>query len=252
MNIIEKIFLSIESHTAFSDRWYGIIFNPFYITRKQLFRAVEKFAKTITEDDRILDVGCGTKPYKKLFKSTEYVGIDISSEKSVDKLFDGVKIPYKTEKFDVVIATEVLEHALFPEKLISEMKRVLRPGGKLFITMPFVWPEHAVPIDFQRFTSFQHRRLLNKYKMKIISISQTTGTFGTCGQILSDFYYSELVKRIFGLSLSYGAKFILFRIVSFLVCFPTQFIFESLDILFRRKGITLDYVIVAQKNSSEI
>ena len=248
----------IESSVAFSDKWYGIIFNPFYITRKQLFAAVKKFAYLVSDNDKFLDVGCGTKPYRKLFKSGEYVGIDvrggglIDKTKIVDKFFDGVKIPYKSKSFDVVIATEVLEHAVFPEKLMAEMSRVLKPGGKLFITMPFVWPEHGLPFDFQRYTSFKHKKLTGQNGLKIVSVNRTTGVFGTCGQLLSDFYYNELSKLIFKSDLSYGTQFILFRICCFLLCFPTQLIFEIADIIFKRRGITLDFVVTAQKNEKQI
>ena len=253
MNIIERLFLSIETYTAFNANFYSILFNPFFITRKQLFLACQEFSKIVSTEDTLLDVGCGTKPYRKLFRCKKYVGIDVKGgglrdkTKVVDKYFDGGRIPYKSNSFEVVIATEVLEHALFPEKLFKEMTRVLKPKGKLFVSMPFVWPEHGVPYDFQRFTSFKHKLLLEKNNLQVISIKKTTGVFGTCGQLISDFFYGLLAEKIFRLHVSYGIKFMIFRLFCFLFCFPVQLVFELLDMLNRRKGITLDFVIIAQK-----
>lgn len=250
---LETSIRNLEESLFFQPYWYGIFFNPFFITRKAIFLAIHEFAQTIKSSASVLDVGCGIAPYRQLFKVSTYIGIDVKGGglsdniKQVTKYFDGINIPYPKESFNVVIATEVLEHAKFPEKLVAEMKRVLRPKGKLFITMPFVWPEHGLPFDFQRYTSLKHRELLTKIGLKIISIQPTTGVFGTCGQIISDFFLREINDSIWKSNLRYGVKFLLIRTITFLICFPTQLFFELLDILFKRKGITLDYVILAQK-----
>lgn len=252
MNKLEKVLVSIESNSAFGIPWYSIFVNPFYITRRQILLSVQNLSRMVPPNSRVLDVGCGTKPYEKLFRTKQYIGIDIKNEnrhgqKNVDEFFDGLKIPYKDGTFDVVFTTEVLEHTQYPEKLLDEMKRVLKRGGILFVSMPFVWPEHGTPFDFQRYTSFKHEQLLSKLNLKKISINHTTGVFGTCGQLLSDFYFGWISKAIFESKLRYGVQFILFRIVTFFLCFPTQFMFECADILVGRKGITLDFIIVAQK-----
>ena len=93
--------------------------------------AVESFSKTIPDGQRILDVGCGLRPYEKYFIHGKYVGIDVpksgrSAEgKKPNFEFDGINIPFEDSCFDVVICTEVLEHATEPAALLSEMNRVL-------------------------------------------------------------------------------------------------------------------------------
>ena len=253
MRKITELIQSWELTASFEDKWYGIFVNPFYITRKQLFYAVKDLAETVSPQASVLDVGCGMKPYQKLWKTKNYLGIDVhggglkDQAKKPDKYFDGQKIPYSSTRFDVVIATEVLEHVEFPEKLLQEVKRVLKPGGQLFLTMPFVWPEHGIPFDFQRYTSFRHERLLADRGFKVLTIKPTTGAFGTCGQILSDFLYGELAKLVWKSDLSYGVNFLLIRILTLAVCFPTQLTFELLDIISERRGITLDFVVIAKK-----
>lgn len=253
MRKITDLIQKWELAASFDGKWYGLFINPFYITRKQLFYAVKAFAGTIDSKASILDVGCGMKPYQKLWQSKNYLGIDVRGgglndrAKKVDKYFDGRTIPYPKGMFDVVIATEVFEHVEFPEKLLREIKRVLKPGGKLFLTMPFVWPEHGIPFDFQRYTSFQHKRILSKCGLKVLTVKPTTGAFGTCGQILSDFLYGQIGLIVWKSNLRYGLKFVIARLLTLLICFPIQLTFELLDIIVKRRGITLDFVVIAEK-----
>lgn len=251
---IENAIVALERKHSFDPAWYSIVFNPFFITRRALMKEVRAFAETVGADKKILDVGCGIKPYRDLFKTHDYIGIEVSGgghsdeAKSADHFFDGQNIPFPDNDFDVIICSEVLEHTLDPEYLLKEMRRVLRPDGTLFLTMPFVWPEHETPYDFQRFTSFKHARLLKKNDFKNIVIKQTTGVFGTCGQILSDFFISFLTQSISTMSsagLGHKIKFALHRMVIFVFCFPVQLLFLILDNLFKKQGITLDYIIEA-------
>ena len=244
---------NLEETFCFQPYWSGIFINPFFITRKALFMAVNRFASTLKPNDTVLDVGCGIQPYRRLFRVLNYQGIDVKGGglkdevKKVDKNFDGIHIPYSKNHFNVVIATEVLEHAEYPEKLVSEMHRVLKANGRIFITMPFVWPEHGLPFDFQRYTLNKHKLLLEKLGFKIISILPTTGIFGTCGQLISDFSYAEINRVLWGSKLRYGIKFILIRFLAFVICFPTQTIFLLLDEIISHRGITLDYIVEAKK-----
>lgn len=252
---IENIIIAIERKHAFDPAWYSIIFHPFFITRRALVKKMRVFAIECGENKKILDVGCGVKPYRELFKADTYIGIDVdggglSDEvKKVDHFFDGKNIPFPDGHFDVVICSEVLEHAEYPEYLLKEMRRVIRPEGKLFLTMPFVWPEHGIPFDFQRFTTFKHLKILKENDFENITIEPTTGAFGTCGQILSDFFVYMLTQKISNMSsagLGHKIKFILQRLVIIFFCFPTQLIFLGLDVLFNKKGLTLDYAIKAK------
>jgi SAM-dependent methyltransferase len=96
------------------------------------------------------------------------VGLDVElsgrdvKEKLADMYFDGVNIPLKTESVDAVLCTEVLEHAIDPELLIGEIFRILRRGGRVCVTVPFIWGLHELPYDFRRFTPFGLAGLVSK------------------------------------------------------------------------------------------
>ena len=184
--LAKKIF-AWEEELLFRPRWHSILFNPYFIARYRLLERVKNFARMNAGGKKILDVGCGIKPYAKLFPNDSYTGIDIrggghsDSQKMVDKFYDGEHIPYGDNEFDIVICTQVFEHAVKLKELIEEIRRVLKHDGILFFTMPFVWPEHEAPYDFRRYTRFAHQKLLDDNDFNQISIQTTSGVFATCG-----------------------------------------------------------------------
>jgi SAM-dependent methyltransferase len=115
----------------------------------------------------VLDIGCGHQPYRSVLlappsSATRVVGVDIPSARSAahDVGWDGVRLPVRTASVDHVLLTEVLEHCPDAPAVLREAARVLRPGGRLFLTIPFLWPLHDAPYDEQRFTPFAVARML--------------------------------------------------------------------------------------------
>jgi SAM-dependent methyltransferase len=112
---------------------------------------------------KVLDVGCGEMPFRALLgPGAGYTGIDVPNAQAFSMgsssdiiAFDGRVIPFPDASFDHVLCTEVLEHVEEPSALISEMLRVLRPGGTIMVTVPFSARVHHAPYDFQRFTRFR-------------------------------------------------------------------------------------------------
>jgi SAM-dependent methyltransferase len=108
----------------------------------------------------VLDVGCGQSPYKHLLVpgTTKYFGIDIVDARKFDYTnphitpFNGEDIPFESEMFSGLVCTEVLEHVQNYQKLIDEMYRVMRKGGKGIITVPWSARYHYIPYDFFRYT----------------------------------------------------------------------------------------------------
>lgn len=109
---------------------------------------------------RILDVGCGAQPYRRLFPAdASYVAIDSSEAKAHfgyempdTQYFDGPTWPVPDSAFDVVLATEVLEHVADTNLFLLEARRCLEPGGLLVLTVPFAARWHYIPHDYWRFT----------------------------------------------------------------------------------------------------
>ena len=173
----------------------GLIINPFYIARRDLYRSIKPLGKYIT--GKTLDVGCGKKPYERLFNSSEYIGMDIENpghshaNENIDVYYDGGSFPFKNSVFDSVVVTEVLEHVFEPEEFIREMERVLKPGGHLLITVPLVWDEHEKPNDYGRYTSFGIKHLLEKGGFEVIEFKKSTCGIKAIIQLVNEL----IVKR---------------------------------------------------------
>jgi len=142
----------------------------------------------------LLDVGCGAMPYKKYIlqhsQVSEYHGIDLytaleyAKEVKPDYYWDGKVLPFGDNSFDVVMMTEVLEHVPDPEAVLNEVFRVLRKGGIIFLTIPFLWPLHEVPHDEYRFTPFAINRILDISGFSEIHIHATGGWNASLAQML--------------------------------------------------------------------
>lgn len=156
----------------FQPTLFGIFTNPFFITRSKLFREIKKVAPCIS--GRVLDVGCGQKPYQSLFRSTEYIGLDVEvsghdhTNELIDIYYDGEIFPLENQNFDSVVCNQVLEHVASPATTLSEIYRVLKPQGYVLLTVPFLAEEHEQPFDFYRYSSFGMAHLLKTNNFEIV------------------------------------------------------------------------------------
>lgn len=166
-----KRIMTICRHQMFFPGLLGIFVNPFYFARSGLRDAMAEFAPMLS--GRLLDVGCGTKPYRSLFTVDAYIGLDIDSEGPLkrgiaDHHYDGKSFPFADVSFDSILCSQVLEHVFNPDEFLGEIVRVLKPGGKLLLTVPFVWDEHEQPYDYARYSSFGLSALLEKQCLKVL------------------------------------------------------------------------------------
>jgi SAM-dependent methyltransferase len=123
----------------------------------------------------VLDIGCGKKPYKNYFKSCYYIGIDVSRDVEPDIVASAEALPFRSEWFDVILLTEVLEHVPEPTLVLSEARKALKKGGFIIITAPQYWFLHEEPRDFYRFTKYGIEYLLKKTNFQIIDYEHKGG-----------------------------------------------------------------------------
>lgn len=127
---------------------------------------------------RLLDLGCGTRPYASLYreKTVECVAGDyVSRTADLDLRLDAQVLPFGDHVFDCVLLSEVIEHVPDAPKALAEIARVLRPGGVLLITWPFMYMMHEVPNDYVRFTEFGMARLLTSNGLRVESLARRGG-----------------------------------------------------------------------------
>jgi len=112
----------------------------------------------------VLDTGAKYSPYKKYIPFTEYLTLDIEKDYQPDICSDLHDIKWQSEYFDTVLAIEVLHYLYNPQKAINEMFRVLKPGGKLIMSVRFILPYDVREKDYYRFTPDSLSYLLRKFK----------------------------------------------------------------------------------------
>jgi SAM-dependent methyltransferase len=114
-----------------------------------------------TPETRLLDVGCGGAWLGEHFE--RYTGVDVSADaveaarargREVLQIEPGAPLPFEDESFDGVVMKDVLEHVGDPVALVQEVRRVLRPGAKVFASSPdaqrWVWDDYTHRRPFTR------------------------------------------------------------------------------------------------------
>lgn len=157
----------------FEPTAFGLLVNPFYFARSGLVESLRDVLASA--EGEVLDVGCGRKPYQKFTRATRYVGVDIDTATTralaaADVFYDGRRLPFANASFDVVFCSQVLEHVFTPDDFMAELARVLRPGGRLVLTVPFAWDEHEQPVDYARYSSFGLRALLERAGFSVLEL----------------------------------------------------------------------------------
>ena len=222
----------------------SLFVNPFYFARKALWREIRYLSHHVS--GRVLDVGCGRKPYEILFNCQEYVGLEIDTpenrEKKVANLFyDGGCFPVEDASFDWVVCNQAFEHVFKPDKFLSEIARVLKSDGGLLMTVPFVWDEHEQPYDFARYSSFGLKSLLEIHGFIVLEQRKTLADVRILFQLLNAYIYKVTVTK---------NPFIDLIICLFLMA-PFNILGQFLSwMLPKNKDLYLDNVVLAKKEKS--
>ena len=114
----------------------------------------------------VVDMGCGKKPFQKYLPDQIYIGVD-NSHGNPDIVASVTKVPLEDNYADSIICSEVLEHLPEPMRAMDEIKRLLKTGGHLYLTVPMMWYLHYMPHDYWRFTNFSLLAIMSKYGFKV-------------------------------------------------------------------------------------
>ena len=193
----------------------GVLTSSIYIVRKGLYTSILRLAPKI--EGNVLDFGCGSKPYESLFTNAKsYVGVDIKisghdhKDSKVDFYYDGKTLLFPDNHFDSIVSFEVFEHIFNLDTVLTELRRVLKPGGHIIITIPFAWEEHEIPYDFARYTTYGIKHIFEKNKFDVLEIIKTTTYILTISQIFISYLAQYVSPK--------GP--ILGRVFQFFVIFP--------------------------------
>jgi SAM-dependent methyltransferase len=176
------------------------ITQPNYLIRKRLLQHIQMFAPQLK--GKLLDFGCGQKPYKTLFEVDEYIGVDYENpghaheNETIDVFYDGKKLPFSDEQFDSIFSSEVFEHIFNLPEIIKEINRVLKIGGNILITCPFAYCEHEVPNDYARYSSFAIKHLFLQNGFEITEQKKTGNSFETLTQLHLMYLHQHIYPKL--------------------------------------------------------
>lgn len=139
----------------------------------------------------VLDIGAGDRWLEsRLSPDADYVAVDYPPTgrdlygARPDVFADAARLPFADDVIDVVVCLEVIEHVRHPQRMLTEIARVLKPGGRLCLSMPFLYPIHDAPFDFQRFTRYGLAREIERAGLRLELIRKDGHAVRTAGLLL--------------------------------------------------------------------
>lgn len=219
-------------------RWLRRRLDPFHI---KIEDELLKFANTVQPGMRVLDGGAGECPFRPWFKGAKYIAIDNAvgdhswDYTELSAYADLTELPFADGSFDAAINIVVLEHIAYPAKAIGEFRRVLKPGGRLFLAVPQIWELHQQPHDFFRYTRCGLELLLRDAGFEIEMLEPTGGYFELVGKISIDILH--FFER--------GALKILWVLFAPFFGLLIPFVCYYLDKLDKRKDFAVGFMTVA-------
>jgi SAM-dependent methyltransferase len=142
---------------------------------------------------RLLDLGCGKVPLYAAYAGlvTEVTCVDWAPGEHIDLPCDlSQPLPFGDASFDTIILSDVLEHMPEPGALWREMTRVLAPGGRIVLNVPFYYSVHAHPHDYYRYTNFALERFVALNGLTLLHLEAVGGLV----EILADLFAKAFSK----------------------------------------------------------
>ena len=176
------------------------ITQPHYLIRNRLLEAIIPLASQLK--GRMMDFGCGQKPYYNLFSPKEYIGVDYNNpghphdNEAIDVYYDGKTLPFQNDHFDSIFSSEVFEHIFNLPEILKELNRVLKKDGLMLITCPFAFCEHEVPNDFARYTSFAMKHLLTQNGFEIVTQLKTGNSIEAISQLQLTYIHQHITPIV--------------------------------------------------------
>lgn len=227
---------------------------PFQLRRDVRARLQSCMARYLKRDDRVYDLGCGTKPFSDFFSENKisYVGIDVIDGfygvTTLDVVGTADAVPLADSVADAVVSSQVIEHLPDPEAAIEEARRVLKQGGLMFVSFPFVYPLHAAPRDYFRYSSHGFEAMCDRHGFEIVE-QHHQGGFWYAASVFCSIYFG-----------SFNRSVLRFVPIFTLITLPVQWLFWLLhkieggvwslagkDVANVRNGWTVNSVCVVRK-----
>jgi SAM-dependent methyltransferase len=204
----------------------------------EIENAVRDFAADLRADAKVLDAGAGECQYADLFRRCRYTAVDLGigdsewSYTHLDAVADLLNLPFTENTFDAALNVVTLEHVTDPARVVGELFRCLRPGGRLLLITPLEWEEHQQPHDYFRYT---------RYGLEYLAVR--AGFVGVTVRPIGGFF-RLLSRRLMNSVQFFSGPLALLPVIVF---GPLALILPVLDTLDKKRNFTLGHICTAQK-----
>lgn len=169
------------------------LLDPNYFSRYEVEVQLKKLGKSLPAKAVVVDLGCGRKPYKKYFKN-KYIGVDVDKNGGADIVSVAWNTGLPDNYADAVLLVQSLEHVSQTRRLVKEVRRILKPNGLLFVSVPQTMPNHG-PInssniheDYFRFTPGGLMTVFSEFSS--VNISQSSRYWSTIFQLVNIYIFT--------------------------------------------------------------
>jgi SAM-dependent methyltransferase len=200
-------------------------------------RFMKSAAREVKPPERVLDAGAGNCPYKALFARAAYESTDLENSGGVTHTFtcDLHQVPRPDNTYDAIICTQTINQLEVPEKGLSEFYRLLKPGGRLYMTVGMGWP------------NLNLHKMLTHAGFRVVFIKPRGGMFWRMGHLLREMpsyimsQYKDNLLAVLCLAPFYLVGVVVLGFLVPLVC-------HYIDWLDKRQSWTLGYACSCVKD----
>lgn len=225
-----------------------IVFNPLAEYHQwRLLKFVCRAAASLHPDQKIIDIGAGELKYKPNFAHCHYVSNDLCigdgswNYDGIDIVSSAYEVPVDEGSFDAVLCIQVLEHLDAPDRAFQEFGRILRKGGRVYLSAPFLAGEHQQPYDFFRYTRYGYVALGERHGFRVVTLEPHGGSIIAIETLVWASFWEMLPLR----------RKTAPRYTIYILLYPIKLLTGAfallLDCLNRKKTMTINYDVVYEK-----
>lgn len=216
--------------------------------RTFLYQKLRVFADQL-DKKRILDIGAGHQHYRPLFETKNtYEACDLESgfhqEKKPDFYASVYAIPREKETYDVVLLLQVLEHLEFPLDGLKEIHRILKKGGRVFISVPQAAGDHFEPHHYFNYTQYGLQSVLRQSGFRILEQYRLSGMFAYVGNRL--YKLGIMTYKQYNWRQEFLQKLI--ALPFHLACSLTGYLISLFNFVDKKKNYCIGHIVIAQKD----
>ena len=199
---------------------------------------VKRLASGLGPKARVLDAGAGECQYAEHFTPFRYTAVDLGigdgkwSYGRLDAVADLLSLPFSDGTFDAALNVVTLEHVTDPARVIGELFRCLRSGGRLLLITPLEWEEHQQPHDYFRYTRYGLEHLTKRAGFADVQIEAVGG------------FFRLLSRRLLNSAQFFPGVFAILPAIAF---GPVALMLPLLDTLDKKRNFTLGHICTARK-----